>query len=69
MDWCFGDETVERLSLEGVEGGELEAAVANHNLLLSNIHKMEGEWKEGRQKREKNLHSISYLYSLLFPGL
>lgn len=47
VDWCFGDETVERLSLEGVEGGELEAAVANHNLLLSNIHKMEGEWKEG----------------------
>lgn len=38
---------MERLSLEGVEGGELEAAVANHNLLLSNIHKMEGEWKEG----------------------
>lgn len=55
MDWCFGDETVERLSLEGMEGGELEAAVANHNLLLSNIHKMEGEWGENYYRGENTV--------------
>ncbi|XP_046679431.1 LOW QUALITY PROTEIN: rho GTPase-activating protein 23-like [Homalodisca vitripennis] len=48
VDWCFGDETVERLTLEGVEGGGVEPdpAVANHNLLLGNIHKVEGMGRE-----------------------
>lgn len=43
VDWCFGDETVERLSLEGEVGVDPDPAVANHNLLLDNIHKVEGE--------------------------
>lgn len=49
-DWCFGDETVERLQLNpsadsgGAANIEGDPALTNHNLLLGNIHKVEGEW-------------------------
>lgn len=48
VDWCFGDETVDRLCLNpAVDGGsnttEGDPTVGNHNLLLGNIHKVEGK--------------------------
>uniref|UniRef100_A0A1B6CU09 Rho GTPase-activating protein 21 n=1 Tax=Clastoptera arizonana TaxID=38151 RepID=A0A1B6CU09_9HEMI len=47
VDWCFGDETVDRLCLNpAVDGAntsaDADSAVGNHNLLLGNIHKVEG---------------------------